>query len=399
MRSISRSFIVVAGILFFGACMSQIKAQSFLSEYFETAASAIPNRFGISAYEEIRYNDNIHDSASRKVSSFINEAGISLDWYKNLESYKYGLIGDISYEYYDKDSHDLNDFTWNISPFVLGNIDVFGNDSLMISLSSRSITDKYDSSDTKHVTHIDNRIGLTYDILKFARWGVALSGGYFYKYYTDSDYKKHSYQEYHFGVAPYYRLTEKVKIGINNSYKERLYTNNKYHDDSKTYAITSFIDYRQSNIFSVHFGVGASYTEYEGRSVGTNGDKEWQPIANFTFRYYPVNNFTLSYLSSFEWEDSGAGRGGRTSFYNALRATWQITPKITFSPGVSIDQQDERNAMYDSTEYTVFANLDYHFSNRVTAYLGYEYENNKYKYLSSRNYEVNECWLGVKVTY
>ena len=64
-----------------------------------------------------------------------------------------------------------------------------------------------------------------------------------------------------------------------------------------------------------------------------------------------------------------------------------------------MDIKDERNTMYDSTEYSVFAHLDYKFSERFSAYLGYEYEKNKYKYLSNRDYDVNECWLGVKFTY
>ena len=398
MRSISRSFKVVAGVLFTGICMSQLQAQSFLSDYFDTAAAAIPNKLSISAFEEVRYNDNIHNSASRKVGSFINECGLTLDWYKNYENGKYGVIGDISYEYYAKDS-DENEFKWNISPFILGGIDLLGNDRLMLTLSSRSVNEKYDSSDTKRTSHIDNRIGLTYDMLKFARWGVALSARYFNKYYTDSDYKDKSYQEYAFGVAPYYNLTDRIKLGIHSSYKERFYRNNNSNDDSKTYEIAPFIDYRQSSKFSVHLGAGLSRTEYKGRSQGTNGDGDWEPVANMTFRYTPVKNFILTYLSSLEWEDTGSGRGGRMSYYNSVRATWQITHRISFSPGVSMDIRDERNAMYDCTEYSVFANLNYRFSERISAYLGYEYEKNKYKYISTRDYDVNECWLGVKITY
>ena len=75
MRSISRSFKVVAGVLLSGICMSQLQAQSLLSEYFETAAAAIPNKLSISAFEEVRYNDNIHNRAGNKVGSFINECG------------------------------------------------------------------------------------------------------------------------------------------------------------------------------------------------------------------------------------------------------------------------------------------------------------------------------------
>lgn len=398
-KNFFRFFKTVVGCLVFGICISQVQAQSFLSEYFDAAASAIPNKFSISAFEEMRYNDNVHDSATNKVSSFINEAGITLDWYKNLEELKYGIIGDFSYEYYDKDSHDLNEFNWNISPFVLGNIDLLGNDRLMLSLYSRSAKEKYDSSDTRHTTHIDNMIGLTYDILKYARWGVAFSAHYFNKYYTDSEFRSSSYQDYGFGIAPYYKVSEKVKIGVNNSYSERVYKNNKRHDDSKTYEFVPFIDYRLSSQFSIHLGIGASKTEYQGRSRHTNGDGEWQPAANLTFRYFPVSNFSLSYISRLEWEDSGGGRGGRTSFYNSVRAMWKITEKITFTPGVSMEQQDEKNSVYDTTEYTAFANLNYKFSNHVTAYLGYEYEKTKYKYVSRRDYDVNECWIGVKLSY
>ena len=398
MRSISRSFKVVAGVLLSGICMSQLQAQSLLSDYFETAAAAIPNKLSLSAFEEVRYNDNIHSRANNKVGSFINECGLSLDWYKNYENGKYGVIGDISYEYYAKSSDD-SEFKWNISPFIMGGIDLLGNDRLMLTLSSRSVNEKYDSSDTTLTTHIDNTIGLTYDMIKFARWGVVLSSQYFNKYYTDSDYKDKSYQSYKFGAAPYYNLTDKIKLGINSSYSEKKYRNSKSHNDSKTYEVKPFIDYRQSSKFSIHLGAGVSRTDYKGRSKGTNGDGDWQPVANMTFRYYPVSNFFLSYISNVEWEDTGSGRGGRVSYYNSIRATWQFTHRFSFSPGVSMDIRDERNAMYDNTEYSVFANLNYQFSERIFAYLGYKYEKNKYKYLSNRDYDVNECWLGVKFTY
>ena len=398
MRSIFRSFKVVAGVLLSSICMSQLQAQSLLSDYFETAAAVIPNKLSLSAFEEVRYNDNIHNRVVNKVGSFINECGLSLDWYKNYENGKYGVIGDISYEYNAKSSDD-SEFKWNISPFIMGGIDLLGNDRLMLTLSSRSVNTRYDSSDTNRTTHIDNTIGLTYDMIKFARWGVVLSARYFNKYYTDSDYKNNSYQSYKFGAAPYYNLTDKIKLGINSSYSEKMYRNNKTHNDSKTYAVMPFIDYRQSSKFSIHLGAGATRTDYKGRSKGTNGDGDWQPGINMTFRYNPVSNFLLSYISNLEWEDAGSGRGGRITYYNSIRATWQITHRISFSPGVSMDIRDERNAMYDCTEYSVFANLNYHFSERISAYLGYEYEKFKYKYLSNRDYDVNECWLGVKFTY
>ncbi len=398
MRSISRSFKVVAAVLFSGICMSQLQAQSFLSDYFEAAAAALPNRMSLSVFEEVRYDDNIHDRANPKVGSFINEAGISLDWYKNYEGGMYGILGDISYEYCEKDS-DESEFKWNIAPFILGGIDLLGEDRLMFTLSSRSVNEKYDSSADERTTRIDNSVGVTYDMLKYARWGVALSAKYFNRYYTDSDYKQHSYQKYTFGVAPYYKLTEKIKLGINNSYSERKYRNNKAHDDSKTYQVMPFVDYRQSKQFSVHLGAGLSRTDYKGRSRNSNGDGDWEPVANLTFRYFPVSNFLLSYISTIEWEDSGSNRGGRVSYYNSLRATWQITHRISFTPGVSMDIDDERVSNYDNTEYTVFAHLDYKISERISTYLGYEYEHTKYKYNHDKDYEANEIWLGVKVSY
>ena len=398
MRSISRSFKVVAGVLISGICMSQLQAQSFLSEYFETAAAAIPNKLSLSAFEEVRYNDNIHNRANNQVGSFINECGLSLDWYKNYENGKYGVVGDISYEYYAKSSDDT-EFKWNISPFIMGGIDLLGNDRLMLTLSSRSVNERYDSSDTNRTTHIDNRIGLTYDLLKFARWGVALSAQYYNKYYTDSDYKDKSYQSYKFGAAPYYNLTDKIKLGIHSSYSEKKYRNNNSHDDSKTYEIMPFIDYRQSSKFTIHLGGGVTKTKYKGHSEDTDGNNEWQPSANITFRYFPVSNFLLTYVSSVDWEDSGSSRGGRMYYSNTLRASWQLTPRISFSPGVSMKMRDERNSIYDLTEYSFFANLNYQFSERISAYLGYEHEKNKYKYYSSRDYDVNECWIGVKFTY
>ena len=43
--------------------------------------------------------------------------------------------------------------------------------------------------------------------------------------------------------------------------------------------------------------------------------------------------------------------------------------------------------------------MGYDFSDHLSFYLGYEYEHTKYKYLPRRDYESNECWLGVRFSF
>lgn len=394
---LKRIRLLVAGFLLAGLLGF---CQSTLMDYLETASSVVPNKMDVSLSVEGRYESNIHNRGrARGSSSCVLEGALNLDIYRNInDTGKYGISGDIGYEYYTSDS-DLSDFDWDISPFVLGAIDLLGNDRLMLRISSRTHEEKYDSADTTRVRRYDNNLGLTYDMVRHERWGVAFTADYENIYYSDSDYKDRSHQIFQLGMAPYYKLSEKVRTGIRATYKMTKYRGDDFNDDSKSLTFTAFGDYRMSEKISAHIDGGFQRTRYEGGAEDTKGDDEFSPIASVSVSYSPVSNMTFTARSAYEWEDSTSASGGRSSWDNSLGMSWKMTQKLTLDQSIGVEDINEKNNDADSTEYSYDLRASYQFTQRISVYSGYEYSRTTFKNGDYREYDCHEIYLGARYSF
>lgn len=393
---LKRIRLLVAGFVLAGL---QGFSQSTLMDYLETASSVVPNKMDVSLNVEGRYESNTHNRGrARGSSSCVLEGGLNLDVYRNINETKYGISGDIGYEYYTSDS-DLSDFDWNLSPFVLGAIDLLGNDRLMLRISSRAYEEKYDSVDTTRVRRYDNNLGLTYDMVRHERWGVALTADYGNIYYSGSDYSDRSHQTFRFGLAPYYKLSEKTRTGIRTTYKMTKYRGDEFNDDSKSLTFTAFADYRMSEKISAHVDGGFQRTRYEGNAEGTEGDDEFSPVASASVSYSPVSNITFTARSAYEWEDSTSASGGRSSWDNSLGMSWKMTQKLTLSQSVGVEDINEKNNDADSKEYSYDLRASYQLLPRMSVYSGYEYSRTTFKNGDYREYDCHEIYLGASYAF
>lgn len=379
-----------------------VAASSTLGDYFEAASGLIPNKISLSCFEEVNYNDNIHDAIKgQERDSMIFKTGVTVDLYRVKGGINYGLIGDFSYDYYTKDSGDFNQFEWNISPHILGSFELLGLDKLMLSFETRSKIETVSTADTRYARHHTNGIHAVYDYGGPRRLGFMLTGDYVYEYYPQDDFKSYSNQEYGFSFVPYYKVTEKIRTGIRLGYSETVYDYDYTNDDSDTITLNAFVDYRMTSFFSVYVEAGCEKQSYDGASKDSNNDRDYVPDYAITLRYLPISNLAIDIKSSVSPDDSLAGKGNGQSidFDNSLTVRWFATSKISLQQTVGLDVQDEKNNNNDTHEFYYDARADYKCTEKLSFYAGYRYNNVQFDYEDDSDYYVNECYLGVRWSF
>ncbi|MBP1583442.1 MAG: hypothetical protein J6866_05765, partial [Victivallales bacterium] len=190
------------------ACMfgfQALAADYTLSDFFTAAASYTPNKLKASVFAEVGYDDNIHNAVHKyERDSLYLKAGVSADIYRTKGDISYGLLGQVSFDYYDHDAHDMNQFEWSLAPHLLGKFEVLGNDTLMISLRSRNKKEKIDAADTRYARKMVNGISLAYDINPHDKFGLAIDSSYDNTYYSQKEFKDHNKQDFDVAATPYY---------------------------------------------------------------------------------------------------------------------------------------------------------------------------------------------------
>ena len=378
-------------------------SQNMLQNYLDVTTSIIPNAFSLSLYEEVKYNDNIHNSTrGDEEDSMIFKTGAHAQAYRTKGNVTYGVQGDVHYNWYTRDSDDLSNFNWNISPYIQGS---FGKDwlqGLMISLKSRSVYEPYSKTDTRYVRHYENGIGLAYDYSRHERWGVLSAAEYTNQYYPQG---KHNYSsttnnKYNFSIAPYYKFTPKIRSGLQLAYEIVDYRDDKKYDDSTNIKIQGFVDYRPNMFLSMTAYAGLERDAYDGKSRGSVNDRDFEPVLAYVLRYIVTQNLTLSYNLRYEPDyGSDTGRGQRQSWNNTVSASWNATSKINITQTVGFDMNDEKNCAEDTNEFKYSFRANYYFTESMTVYAGYEYDIVHFRYYDDSDYHSNEFLLGVRWTY
>ena len=395
---VSKTKIAVLALAM-GLISPSLFAQSMLQNYLDVAASIIPNQFSLSLYEEAKYNDNIHNSSSDEEGSLIFKTGASAQIYRTKGNLTYGLDGDVSYDWYTKDSDDLSTLNWNLSPFINGSFNNKYLQGLMISLKSRSVYEPYSKTDTRYVKHYENGIGLAYDYSRQERWGVITTADYTNKYYPQGDrnYSSTTNNKYNLSIAPYYKFSEKVRTGIQAAYEKVDYRNDKKYDDSTSVKITGFVDYRANMFWNMTAYAGMERYSFDGISRDSNKDRDWEPVFEYVLRYVPSKDWMFSYNLRYEPEyGTETARGLRQAWNNSLRVSWNATSKINFTQSIGVDVSDERNCDEDTTEFKYSLRANYYATENLTVYAGYEYDDVHFKYLDDSDYHSNEFILGLR---
>jgi len=388
------------------ACMFGFQAMAAdytLSDFFTAAASYTPNKLKASVFAEVGYDDNIHNAVHKyERDSLYLKAGVSADIYRTKGDISYGLLGQVSFDYYDHDAHDMNQFEWSLAPHLLGKFEVLGNDTLMISLRSRNKKEKIDAADTRYARKMVNGISLAYDINPHDKFGLAIDSSYDNTYYSQKEFKDHNKQDFDVAATPYYKISEKVKAGVSVGYSTTVYDKHDTYSDSKMLTIMGMVDYRMTDMFGINVKAGAQKKYMAGRARDCRYDRDFKPAATIALRYLPNKSMVTELRSHYGLDDGCSSRGIRTVWENSLGMIWSITEKITLAPrtGYYIHDEKERVADgLDTAEFFISTTAEYKFNEHFLTYLTYKYNNTQYKYDDDRDYDVNEVKFGVKYTF
>ncbi|MBQ6474197.1 MAG: hypothetical protein IJJ33_19580 [Victivallales bacterium] len=404
MKELTKNLMVAAAA---ATAMVGSMATADLADYFDTAANVLPNKLSISAFEEVRYEDNIHNRSRNERGSLILKTGLGADIYGDKGDYRYGLAGNMSYDYYDHDSHDMNEFEWNLAPYISGNFNVLGDDTLTINLKSRNKRERYDTSDTRYVRRSVNGGDLVYDMVANEKVGVLFGAEYLYTHYSQKKFKARTHSDYGFSVSPYYRLDEKTKVGLHIAYDKRDYKNDNYDDDNYTWIVNGFVNYIYSGQLNATVEAGVMKKNYDGLSGGgtddngrayDNKNNDWIPNYKLTVNYKANSQFAFRVVSSYGAEDTGSGRGLRTAYRNTFSASWTPSRKLDVTQSVSCLIHDEKNYNTDTTEYIYNLKASYKLNDRVSLYGGYRYDKVHYDQNHDSDYADNEVYVGVKIS-
>ena len=383
------------------ACVETMGASTVLREFFDDTISLVPNQLDVTLFERVTYTDNVKNSHYDRIDSIHFDTGVAVDAYRNVGDFSYGLTGELSYDYYTKRGGDMNQWSWNLAPFVKGS-SVADIHNLKIGFNMTGKIEPLSNSNVRYARHYTTKLFATYDYARHEHWGILLNGSYKYDYYPQDEFEDFNKQVFTGSIAPYYRFDADLKTGVRAQWEKTIYDTNKVQSDNLKQTYNVFADYRMNSFFETYAEAGIEKKSYSGRRRGTNEDRDWNWNFLGALRYYPTLRTKIELKSELDVEDSTAGgvRGGAAFVWdNSLALTWKPESKYDFTTKIGAETQDEKNNNSDTTEYYFTVRGNYRFNEHLNFYAQYKYDTVQFKYNHRdhmhANYYENEITLGV----
>lgn len=391
---------VLAGGVVLGS-ISFANAGSVLTRYFDTTSTVLPDKLALGIYEEVRYEDNLFSTGSGERGGIVFSTGATLDASRTRGEFSYAIKADVAYDHYHKFASDLSAPVYSIAPMVRynqGNWDfVLGGNFLF----SHTVLDRAVVGGTRSKYYISG-VDATWNLHLNEKWGVAVTGEYENKDYTDRFYSDEDYDMYEVTIAPYYVFSPKTKAGVSMGYAIKEYDRNFRYADSDTITLNGFVDYRVTGKISTHATAGAEWVNYDQTgSVYKENDALFN--CGLSVRYAMLSNLDLSVGLKHKHDDNSGFTGGLQQDTDALLGlTWRINSKLTLSQNVGYGLSDKKDgAINDNTQMNYDATLSYDMTKNLTIYGGYEYGNTDYSNVPVKDadYTTNIYHMGVRYTF
>ena len=385
----------VAAVIACAACVETMGASTVIRDFFDDTISLVPNQFDVAVFEKVTYTDNVKNGPhDNMVESVHFKTGVSIDAYRNQGDLSYGIKGAVAYDYYTRRSGDMNQWDWDITPFIKGS-QVLDIHNLKVSLTLKNTIEPMSNADTRYARHHIFGGKVSYDYSRHEHWGVMLNGSYKYDYYPQDEFNDYSKQRFTASIAPYYRVNEDLKTGIRAQYEKNIYESDKRQNDSQKQTYNLFADYRMNSFLEIYAEAGLEKKAYKGAAKGTKEDRDWNWDMLASIRYYPTLRTKIELKSELDVEDTTAGnRGACFVWDNSLAFTWKPEKKYQFTTKIGAETQDEKNNAADCTEYYISVRGDFAVTDHLNVFAQYKYDNIDFKYDIRDRYE-NEVSLGV----
>ena len=389
----------VAAVIACAACVETMGASTVIRDFFDETISLVPNQLDVAVFEKVIYTDNVKNGPHNDMIEAVHfKTGVAIDAYRNQGDLSYGIKGSVAYDYYTRRSGDMNQWDWDITPFIKGS-SILDIHNLKISASVKNSIEAMSNADTRYARHHIIGAGASYDYSRYDRWGVMLNGAYKYDYYPQDEFNDYSKQRYTASIAPYYRARADFKTGIRAQYEKIVYESDKRQNDSQKQTYNVFVDYRINSFIEAYAEAGIEKKAYKGEAKGTNEDREWNWDALASIRYYPTLRTKIELKTELDVEDSTAGtRGAAFAWDNSLAFSWKPETRYLFTTKIGAETQDEKNNRADSTEYYISVRGNFAVNEHLNLFAQYKYDNVDFKYIS-RDYYENEVTLGVSYKF
>ena len=391
-----RKNLLGATIILALAASSAYAGLDGLSSFIDSVSATIPNKLDWGLKSEVSYDSNLFsEPKSRRTDSFVWKNGVYANLHRQVESLgAYGLNGSVTYDYYTRKSSDKNDLTVDVFPYINGSIGGGNYLTWSITMMGTAKRERMSSGDTRYARHYNYTISLGADYQYHPRWGVMGLTSYSWHHYPQSEFLSYSKQTIDVSIAPYYRISEKVRIGLRMALDSTYYRNHDTNDDSRRLRYTVFADWVPREYLSVYAEAGVEKSYYDGKTRDTNSERSYLPSGLVTVRYLPVQNFGVSYTSKISTKDSTTNRCLVVSYANYFTVNWEITKKIALFGSTGITVEDQKEGHADTREWFATTRLDYMYSERLRFYLGYEYTNVHYIHVHDNDYDSSVVKLG-----
>ena len=396
---------LAAACLLATAPVAKAGAEGDTLEYFLTTLPLlIPNTTSLRLSQEFRYNDNIDDRPrSHRSGSFITNTHLDGSLTRANDRLTWGIGGGVGYEHYfhrPKSTH-RNDFSYYAAPILSGDFD-FAGGTLMLKLTSKVSNVEMNPSDNEVVMRAENGAAAAWDLEIGGHSGLTTTADFMDVRYAGKDYDGNEYDRYGFSVAPYYKVSDRQRLGLDGSWKRTEYRNNDTHDDYNAVEIKAFDNYILDARTSLYLSLGMKNNFYEsGSQSDKNSDDDWALTALASLRYLLTENLSTTIRVGRDVVDSQTGnaRGRRTDLFSGIALDWRLTGKLIFRQALTAYLSDEKTSNDDLTRYLYNARFEYAARENLGFYLGYNLNCKRYKYMDEKNFYANEFIVGATYTF
>ncbi len=403
----------MAAVIACAACVETMGASPILRDFFDDTISLVPNQFDVSIFERVTYTDNVKSAHYDRIDSVHFDTGVAIDAYRNKGDISYGITGEVSYDYYTRKGSDMNQWNWNLSPFIRGS-SVADIHNLKIGVNFSGKIEPLSNSDIRFARHYTGGLTASYDYARHEHWGFMVNGEYKYDYYPQDEFEGYNKHTITGSVAPYYRFSADLKTGLRAQWQKSIYEHHRYQSDSVKQTYNLFVDYRMNSFFEAYAEAGIEKKSYSGKGKGLNEDRDWNWDLLGAIRYYPTLRTRFELKTQLDVEDSMSGpryvyidinhqeerqSGAAFAWDNSLSFSWKPETRYDFSTKIGTKTQDEKNNVNDTTEYYISVRGNYNINEHLNVYAQYKYDNVQFKYAKHANYYENEITLGVSYKF
>jgi hypothetical protein len=345
---------------------------AFCGSFVYAGASSGPLSLGV--YEETSFNDNVFlaPKGMAKDWTVLSRTGLSLGYIRDRSDLSLGASGQIG------NSHDWRFSGRDYLDYNLGSTAKYDHGRWQLTLGA-NFSDNLtlvDSTNTQQTETYTNALNALWNYDWNTVWGLAIDGSWQQRTYVGMP--EFDNNTYTVGLAPYYRLSSRTRVGVRAGYDWTLYNQNTQQVNSASKFLNAFVTYELTTKLNFRLEGGYMSRQSDDGPDGTAG-QSWQGMnARASLRYQPNRRWEFEATLGMQPTDSYAqtvkAQGKTMVVTNAsLGATWSVTDKLSVSQRITYAVNDDKTSYLDNQQYGYNLDVGYKLGRHLGVSVGYAY--------------------------